>query len=105
MATQVAGHRRPKRRLIATGVRGEIRTAPGIVQGPRPCPACLGEGTLEVRACHHSGVCPCTPDELACEACGGAGSVQCEYCGGDDGAVQTPGGLYCAKCAGEVGHA
>lgn len=105
MATQVASHRRQRRRLIATGVRGEIRTAPGIVGEPSPCPSCMGEGTLRFRTCYHSGVCPCTPDEISCEVCRGTGAVQCAHCGEDDGTVQTPDGLYCRGCAGEVGDA
>lgn len=92
------------REVAAVVLRGAVLVDAGPVREPRACTSCLGEGVLVMRRCRHSGICPCTPDEIQCETCGGSGSVQCEFCGEDDGTVQTPGGLYCVKCAGEVGH-
>lgn len=62
-----------------------------------PCTACEGDGTIAVRACRHSGACPCGADETPCETCQGTGDRPCSGCG--EPAVREVGRwAYCETC-------
>lgn len=68
-----------------------------------PCWECDGEGMFWRKRCHHSGICPCSEDEVPCEDCQDTpGFMPCTDCGEHPATVlDEHGDVICAKCARE----
>lgn len=67
---------------------------------PLACTKCEGTGiTYSLCSRHHTGNCPCGPDEARCEACDGSGLERCQVCGeGHAVGVDGDGWRACSRC-------